>query len=341
MAAALFKRKKTEMTGMRDKIILIETLIFGLPALIVLYILFKGSYTLDALKLVLVMGMAILILAGMIILRQILERVSLIAMSIKKAQSGDAAIITIKEDVAELHEITASLNGMVQKLEYLTMELEKKSFDLSTIKELSRIVDNNLGIDEQMGLLLEKCMAVTTAKTGSVFMVEPETRQTYLAAKSDPIRAAELYHFRVCAVIGQDDVKTGSLIAIDESVVKPILIEKSPLLIQDISQDPRTLKAADPHYETPSFLSMPVLVGGAVSAIINLSNKGNKALFDEDDVEVLSILLRDMGFVLENALLQARTKEQWERIKRHDLEMEKEIEKREHFEKMMKYSKKE
>lgn len=85
---------------------------------------------------------------------------------------------------------------------------------------------------------------------------------------------------------------------------------------------------------------MPVLVEGAVSAIVNLSNKGNKALFDDDDVEVLSILLRDMGFALENAILQTRNKEQLERIKRHNLEMEKELEKRRHIENMMKYSRK-
>jgi len=85
---------------------------------------------------------------------------------------------------------------------------------------------------------------------------------------------------------------------------------------------------------------MPVLVEGAVSAIVNLFNKGNKALFDDDDVEDLSILLRDMGFALENAILQTRNKEQLERIKRHNLEMEKELEKRRHIENMMKYSRK-
>ncbi len=87
-------------------------------------------------------------------------------------------------------------------------------------------------------------------------------------------------------------------------------------------------------------MSMPVLVEGAVSAIVNLFNKGNKALFDDDDVEDLSILLRDMGFALENAILQTRNKEQLERIKRHNLEMEKELEKRRHIENMMKYSRK-
>lgn len=105
------------------------------------------------------------------------------------------------------------------------MELEKKSLGLTTIRELSRIFDNNLSINEQMGLFLGKCMVVTTAKTGSVFMVEPETRQTYLAAKSAPFCAEELCHFRVCAAIGQDDVKVGSLVPVEKSVVKSILIE--------------------------------------------------------------------------------------------------------------------
>jgi hypothetical protein len=337
MADTLFKRKRPGLTGLRDKIVLIETLIFGLPALILLYMVFKEGYTLETSHLLLVVGISALVLTGMIILGQILEKVARIAASLKNGQSGGPTIYGNHEDILELREITQSLNGMVQKLDTMTKELERKSFELSTIRELTRIVDCNLRIDEQMKLLLEKCMAVTLAEAGSVFMVEPETRQKYLAAKSTPIRASELYHFRICAAIGRDDVTVGTLIDIEESVVKPILLEKRPLLIQDIFQDQRTMKASAPQYATPSFLSMPVIVGGAVSAILNLSDKQNDALFDDNDVQVLSIILRDMGFAMENAMLQTRTKEQSERIRRHDFEMEQEIEKRERLEKIMKY----
>jgi GAF domain-containing protein len=136
------------------------------------------------------------------------------------------------------------------------------------------------------------------------------------------------------------ELKKGSLINIEKSVVKAVLLEKGPLLIRDILEDPRTLKTNDPKYGLPSFLSMPIIMGDAVSAIINLAYKGKGLLFDDNDEQVLSIILRDMGFVLENAMLQSKIKEQLEKIKRHDFDLEREIEKRNRIERTLKYSEK-
>jgi methyl-accepting chemotaxis protein len=178
MAAFPFKCRSIETLCMRDKIIIIESLIFVLPLLILLYIIYQGNYRFDLSQVIMFMGIAIFILAGMIILRQILGRVSIIAMSLKKAESDNAVPIDIQKDVAELHEISVSFNNLLQKLDQVTGELAQKSFELSTIKDLAEIIKDNLSIDDQMSLLLEKCMAVPGAQIGSVFMVEPETRQS-------------------------------------------------------------------------------------------------------------------------------------------------------------------
>jgi two-component system, cell cycle sensor histidine kinase and response regulator CckA len=342
MAVFSFKRKSLETQCMRDKIVLIEALIFALPFLIFLYIIHQGNHHFDLSQIVMFVGIAIFILAGMIILRQILGRVSIIATSLKKAEAGYAGPIDIQKDVVELNEISNSLNNLLQKLEQVTGELAQKSLELSTIKEVTEIIKVDLSIDDQMVILLEKCMAVTGAQIGSVLMVEPETRQKYMAAaKSTPISASDLFRFRVCAAMGHgEELKKGSLINIENSVVKAALLERGPLLIRDISEDPRTLKANDPHYGPPSFLSMPIITGDAVSAILNLACKGKDQLFDDDDEQVLSIILRDMGFALENAMLQSKIKEQLGKIKRHDFELEREIEKRKRSEMTAKYSEK-
>lgn len=337
MAAFPFKRRSIETLPMRDKIVIIESLIFVLPFLILLYIIYQGNYRFDLSQVIMFMGIAIFILAGMIILRQILGRISIIAMSLKKAESDNAVPIDIQKDVAELHEISVSFNNLLQKLDQVTEELVQKSFELSTIKDLTEIIKDNLSIDDQMSILLEKCMAVAGAQIGSVFMVEPETRHKYIAAaKSTPMSVSELYRFRVCAAMGHgEELKKGSLISIENSVVKAVFLERGPLLIQDISKDPRTLKTNDPRYGPPSFLSMPIIIGDAVSAILNLAYKGKGQLFDGNDVQVLSIILRDIGFALENAMQQSRIKEQLEKIKRHDIELEREIEKRKRTERTL------
>ena len=84
MAAFPFKRKSSETLRVREKIVIIESLIFVLPFLILLHIIYQGNYHFDLLQIIMFMGIVIFILAGMIILRQILGMVSIIAMSLKK-----------------------------------------------------------------------------------------------------------------------------------------------------------------------------------------------------------------------------------------------------------------
>lgn len=324
---------------MREKIIIIESLIFALPLLLIFYIIYRGHYHFDLLQIIMFMVIALFILTGMIIIRQILTRISIIASSLKKAECGITIPIDVQKDVAEFHEMSLSLNKLLVKLEQITGELNRKSMELSVIKDLAEIIRGNLSIDDQLSIVLEKCMAVTGAQIGSVLIVEPEIRQKYMAAKSTPLSVSELYRFRVCAAIGHgEELKKGALVDIDKSVVKAALLEKDPLLIQDISQDPRTLKTNNPKYGSPSFLSMPVIIGDAVVAILNLAYKGKGRLFDDNDEQVLSILLRDIGFALENTMLKSRISEQLEKMKRHHIELEREIDRRKHLEMSMKYN---
>lgn len=101
MAAFPFKRRSVETPCMRDKIVIIEALICALPLSVLLYIIYQGNYHFDASHVIMFMGIAIFILAGMIILRQILGRISNIAMSLKKAESGNAVPVDIQKDVVE------------------------------------------------------------------------------------------------------------------------------------------------------------------------------------------------------------------------------------------------
>jgi two-component system, cell cycle sensor histidine kinase and response regulator CckA len=341
--AFLFKRSGKEANRIQDKIVVIETLIFALPFLILFYIIHEGDYHFDPPHIILFGGIAVFILAGMIILRQILDRVSVVAQSFKKAESGDTVTIDLKNDVTELHEISLSLNNLVQKLDQTSGELAQRSFELSTIGNLTEIIKANLSMDDQLNLLLEKSMALTGAQIGSAFIVEPETRQkqSVMAASSGPLCVSQLFRFRVCAAIGHDEeLKKGTFVDIDRSIARTVLLERRPLLIRDISKDPRTAKNNDPKYGPPSFLSMPILMGDTVFAILNLAYKGKGQLFDSNDEQVLSIMLRDIGFALENAMLQSGIRKQLEKIKGHTIEMEKEIEKRARIERALRESEK-
>ncbi|MCX5905842.1 MAG: hypothetical protein NTY64_01275, partial [Deltaproteobacteria bacterium] len=64
MVAFLFKRKSSETHSIRDKILIIEALIFALPFLILMYIINQGNYHFDLSQAIMFMGIAVFILAG-------------------------------------------------------------------------------------------------------------------------------------------------------------------------------------------------------------------------------------------------------------------------------------
>jgi PAS domain S-box-containing protein len=332
-----FRQGGMEPQSVRDKLVIIETLIFVLPFLIILYILCQSDYHFNTQQVILFSVITLFVLAGMVILRQILDRFYSISVFLKKAESGEPVTVDFKTDVLELREISTSIANLLEKLDRTTEALSQKTFEVSTIKESTEIAKGNLSVDDQMNLLLEMSMDVTRARIGSVLMVEPETRKKNLAiSKATPINLSTLYRFRVGAAIGHDEaLKRGSYINIDRSVAKAVLLERGPLLVRDIEQDPRTLKTNDPKYGPPSFLSMPIFVGDTVSAILNLAGKKKDRSFDGNDERVLSIIFREVSIALENAMLQSRIMEQLARIKRHNIELEQESEGRKRTERAL------
>jgi len=235
-----------------------------------------------------------LILAGLIILRQIFDRFSSLAISIRLAKDGDLRAIDMQKGTSELHEMTVSFNNLIEKHADTNSELQHKVFELSVIKELTEIVSKTGHVDDILDTLMEKAMAVTQAQVGSVYMVESEKKR-----------------FRVIASRGlKSGPKKNSYININKSFAQRVVFDKTPLLVQDIATDSRIKKPNNPQYGPTSFLSMPIFVQDNLIAVVNLSHKETKRVFDSNDEHILSIMIGEIGFALENAQLHSQVVEQ-------------------------------
>jgi len=286
------KDSKKKM-GLRYKLLLIEILIFALPFLVIFYMFYMSKITVNLSHIVIIALVLLLILASLILLRQIFDKIINISTSMKMSEDGDRHSIVAQEDTHELHEIAASFNNLLEKFEKSTDELNRRTFELFTIKELAESAGKSLDIEEMFNLLLDKAMAISNAQTGSVLSVQTEEGR-----------------LRVVAYKGAEPgPKKHSHIKIVDSIVKQVVTEKKPLLVQNIETDPRTQKSNNPKYKSPSFLSMPILVKNNLMGILNLAEKENQELFDSDDEQILSIMIGEIGFALENAMLHSSIKE--------------------------------
>jgi PAS domain S-box-containing protein len=305
MKSFLKRSVRFKEKGLRHNLFIIESLVFVLPLFIFYYIFYRNNFYLESSQMVIFAFTLVLILAGLIILRQIFDRFSTLAISIKLAKDGDMHSIDMQKDTAELHEITVSFNNLIEKFGDTNRELQHRVFELFAIKELTEIVSKSLDIDDMLNTLMEKAMAVSQAQVGSVYMVEYEKKR-----------------FRVIAVRGlKTGLKKNSYITINESLAQCVVSNKKPLLVQDIATDSRTKKQNDPQYGPPSFISMPILLRDDLIAILNLSHKKTKQVFDSNDEHILSIMIGEIGFALENAQLHSEVVEQKKDLQERTVEL--------------------
>ncbi|MEE9390545.1 MAG: GAF domain-containing protein, partial [Candidatus Aminicenantaceae bacterium] len=179
----------------------------------------------------------------------------------------------------------------MKKFQEATVELKHRAFQLFGIKELTEIASKTL--DDLLNAMLEKAMAVSKARIGSVFMVETEKGR-----------------FRVLASRGlESGPQKNTYININDSLARLVVSDKKPLLVQDIETDSRTCRANDPRYGPPSFLSVPIFVRDDLIAVLNLSHKETEQTFDSNDEQILSIIIGGVGFALEKAKLHFKIEE--------------------------------
>ncbi len=164
-----------------------------------------------------------------------------------------------------------------------------KLHELSVIKELNEATSKSLDSNDLLNVTLERAMAVSSAQIGSVLMLESEKGRFRVGASRSP----------------GSGPRKNSYIKINESLGQHVVFKKEPLLVQDIENDSRTRKSNNPKYGPPSFLSMPILAGENLLAIMNLSHKDTKQVFDANDELNLSIMTGELGMALENARLHS------------------------------------
>jgi PAS domain S-box-containing protein len=305
MTSSLGEKASMKEKGLRYHLLIIEFLVVVIPFVILFYIFYIENAFLESSQMILIALTLLLILAGLIILRQIFDRFSLVAISLKKAEGGEKALIRVQQDTAELQEIAGSFNNLMNRLEETTSELQYRVFELFTIKELTEVASRSLDIEELLNMLLEKTMAVSKAQIGSVLMVESDKNR-----------------FRVVTTRGlEPGPRKGSHININDTLLQHIVSEKKPLLVQDIESDPRTRKVNDLKYGAPSFLSMPIFIREALIGVLNLSHKETQQVFDSHDEHILSIMIGEIGFALENARLHLQVVEHVKNLQQATVEL--------------------
>ncbi len=291
MSGTIIERIRRMKFSLKNRLMIIEAVIFLIPSLTFVYIAYQKQISLDTTQMIILVAVLALIFGGLMMLRQFFDRIMMIHSVMQKAEVDEQALLDVHKDATELHEITLSFNNLMKNFQEANRELQRRVFELFSIRELTEVASKSLNLDELFTVLLEKAIAVSRAQVGAVYMVDKQNKCFILAASKglDTKSAA------------------GNRIEFNKSPMLRVLSEKKPVLVPESSVMKIQSEDIDNgEFKQTDFLCMPIFVREQLAAVLALCPWEGRNQSDSNDEQIIAIMISEIGFALGNAMLHKK-----------------------------------
>jgi signal transduction histidine kinase/CheY-like chemotaxis protein len=183
-----------------------------------------------------------------------------------------------------------AFSRMLEDLRGSTERLEDLVFKLSTLNEVVELAARVPQLNDLLSLVLERTMRTVRAGIGSIMLLDHEHQVLrVVAARGLPED-----------VIGSAEVRVG------EGIAGKVVQLGEPVLVDDITTDPRFGKPSEPKYGSGAFMCLPVRVEDRIIGVVNLAKSAAAApspAFSPTDLQFLNTLLTHIAYAVDNARL--------------------------------------
>ena len=160
--------------------------------------------------------------------------------------------------------------------------------EFSSINEIVTAITSSLDYNEILSIIMQQISVLLHPKNWSLLLFDENTNELF---------------FEIAVGEKADKIKDIRL-KIGEGIAGWVAEHGEPLLVPDVSKDPRFSPKADKisDFKTKSIICVPVKSKGKILGVIELLNYCDvKEQYKEDDLRVLSILADYTAIALENA----------------------------------------
>jgi len=273
-----------ENKGLYYKLTIVFALFFFVPVLGLGYFSLKFDILSDDATPLLALSLLIASLFGYTIIRRVFDDIRLASQSMTEVVTKEVKGLNPLPSSSEVQGILQSFQAMERELRSNFLTLDKRVAQISTLKELSDLCYVTFDTEDLFYITLERALKLVNADIGSVLLLEQPKREAFILQAS----------------IGLAALNKGARIDFTESIAKYAVINKSPLLVEDIETDMRFKRPNSPQYGSKSFLCMPLKGIKEVIGVLSLARRSSDLPFTQEDVEVLSPLLSSAAFTYDN-----------------------------------------
>ena len=261
----------------------------GFAYLVQKYDLFRDQYTLYFL-----LGFLCFSLIGFFLLRRLFDQVHAVSQDVARKVVTGFHVDQLATGANQLQNIVQSVNAIEHQFDRTLHQLELKASEMAILKELSDLCYVTFDPEEILYVTLERALSLTKSDIGSVLVLEN----------------ANSRYFTVKASIGTGQhIQIGDRIDFETSIAKYAVVNKSPLVVEDVEKDSRFGRANLAQYSTKSFVCMPIKTSKEIVGVLTISRRDGARTYTYDDVEALTPLLSNAAFSYENLQLVEQNKQ--------------------------------
>ena len=175
---------------------------------------------------------------------------------------------------------------------------------LTLLTEISRELTSILNLDQLLKRVGDLLLKVIDYQMFSILLLDEDKHKL-------------VHRF---SVRFKENIQLKHDIPLGRGLVGTAALEKRPILVPDVSKDPRYIKA---NQETRSELCVPLIYKDSVIGVLDLEHT-RRAYFTEDHLRAMTTLAAQIAIAIENARLYERIAREEQRLER-DLAMAREV----------------
>ncbi|MGQ9627565.1 MAG: GAF domain-containing protein [Anaerolineae bacterium] len=226
---------------------------------------------------------------GMGLTRSITGPIQSLILSTERIASGDLGHrVTGIKSRDEVGQLATAFNIMTDNLRESYKRLEERTEQLAVSNEIARTVTSVLDPQEIFKIVMQKVQEMFRVERGSIFILDEEKQELRF----------------VWTLTGRDTELEALRIPVGQGIVGYVVQTGQPLIVPDVSQDPRYYAEVSQAtgFITHSILCVPLEARGKILGAIELLNKV-EGQFDQHDIERLSGIAASVAIAIENARL--------------------------------------
>jgi signal transduction histidine kinase len=200
---------------------------------------------------------------------------------------------TYAADRLEIFSAIADQAAAILDKTWLYEEMAVRARQLHTLNEVGSAINSTLELQTVLDLITEEACRILEAEAGSLFTTDPETNELVFQVAVGPT-ASDLIGLRLAPGTG---------------IVGAAAETQKPVLVNDAQQDQRHFSGTDENSEfiTRALLAVPLVSKGVSIGVLEVLNKKDGSLFDEQDKQVMMTFASQAAAAIENARLFTQT----------------------------------